>query len=124
MESLILLSHGSRREASNREMMALADAMSELKDNPFGQVRCAFQQFAEPTFETVVEELVHEKIDRIVVFPLFLSSGSHVLEDVPELVSEIKKKFPQLEIKLTTHLGGMRNLAGFLLKSILEQSVS
>ena len=122
MTSLVLLSHGSRRAVSNEEMMALAEAVEGREDNPFDPVRCAFQQFAEPTFETVVEALVQENVERIVVFPLFLSSGSHVLEDVPELVKGIKRRFPQLEITVTAHLGGTKNFADYLLKSVLEQS--
>ncbi len=122
MTSLILLSHGSRVDASNREMVALAATVAGLDDNPFAFVRCAFQQFARPTFETVVEELVNEQVHRIVVFPLFLSSGSHVQEDVPELIQAAKRRFPQLEITVTAHLGGTNNLADFLLRSTLDQA--
>ncbi len=121
MTSLILLSHGSRRDSSNQEMIALAEAVAALEDNPFEQIRCAFQQFTEPSFESVVEELVKEKSDRIVVFPLFLSSGSHVLEDVPELVEAIKCRYPQLDVTVTAHLGKTTNFAGFLLKSVLDR---
>jgi len=122
MTSLILLSHGSRMDSSNREMMALAETVAGLKDNPFGRVRCAFLQFAKPTFQKVVEELVLEKVERIVVFPLFLSSGSHVQEDVPELVEAIKHQFPKLEVSVAAHLGGTGSFAGFLLQSVLERS--
>ncbi len=122
MTSLILLSHGSRKPSSNMEMITLAESMAGLKGNPFDQVRCAFQQFAEPTFEKVVSELVKENVNRIIVFPLFLSSGSHVQEDVPELVESTKAKYPHLELTVTTHLGGTKNFADFLLKSVLGQS--
>lgn len=122
MTSLILLSHGSRRAPSNTEMMTLAEAVAGLEGNPFEQVRCAFQQFAEPSFERVVGELAEEKVERIVIFPLFLSSGSHVQEDVPEMVEAAKRRYPQLELILTAHLGGTDDFAGFLLKSVLDRS--
>ena len=120
MASLILLSHGSRRPSSNEEMIALAESVAGLEGNAFDQVRCAFQQFAEPTFEKVVSELVKENVNRIIVFPLFLSSGSHVLEDVPELVESTRALYPHLEVTVTAHLGGTNDFADFLLKSVSE----
>ena len=122
MKALILLSHGSRMDASNREMMSLADTVADIDGTPFAVVRCAFQQFAQPTFETVVEELIKQEILDLVVCPLFLAAGSHVQVDVPEMVQAARNRYPQMRMTLTPHLGGMRELAPFILKRAMQHA--
>lgn len=122
MTALILLSHGSRVDESNQEMLALADTMAGIDNIPFEHIRCAFLQFSRPTFEAVVDDLVREGLQRIVVFPLFLSSGSHVQVDVPEMIQGANRRYPQLQLRITPHLGGINGLAGFLLKSVVQYS--
>ena len=93
MKTLILLSHGSRRKESNEEMQQLARSVAALDGHSFGRVVCAFQQFAQPDplmkpWMGVVKPKAHR---HIVVFPLFLAAGNHVLVDVPEMMARARE---------------------------------
>ena len=114
MKALILLSHGSRHPESNAEMQSLAAQIQSLADNAFSQVECAFQQFAEPSLEQVFDRIVEKGVDQIVVLPLFLAAGGHVLVDVPELIKQMRVKYPEVMVTLMPHLGQTAGLARFL----------
>ena len=115
MNALILLSHGSRRSESNAEMQSLASQIRALPQNSFIHVACAFQQFAAPSIEQTFEDLVAKGVTHFVVFPLFLAAGSHVLEDVPEIMQKLQARYPDVHITVKPHLGRTDGLAGFLL---------
>lgn len=121
MRALILLSHGSRQAAANQEMIALAQRMAALNDPSFSEIRYAFQQFAEPSFETVIADLANGGFEQVVVCPLFLSSGNHVREDLPAMIAQAAGSHPGMQISTTPHLGGLNGLERFLLDGILQQ---
>jgi sirohydrochlorin ferrochelatase len=115
LKALILLSHGSRRRESSQEMMALVKTASNLKHPPFDHVACAFGQFAQPGLDDTVDGLVAQGVTHIVVFPLFLAAGSHVLEDVPAMIQKARARHPAITMTMMPHLGQTPDLAPFLL---------
>ena len=120
MKALILLSHGSRRSESNDEMKSLAARIRALPENTFTHVACAFQQFAAPTFQEVIKDLMGRGVHTIVVLPLFLASGSHVRIDVPEMIDAATSKYPELSIAVRPHLGQIEGLDRFLLTAAAD----
>lgn len=121
LKALVLLSHGSRLPESNQEMIDLANRLATFKSSVFSEVVCAFQQFAQPSFEAVVDDLASRNIGQIIVFPLFLSSGNHVRVDLPAMVQKASLRHPDLAITTTPHLGGLAGLDLFLMESIRLQ---
>ena len=120
MKALILLSHGSRRLESNDEMVSLAGQIDAQPDNPYDRVACAFQQFADPSFDKTVDQLVSEGITAFDVLPLFLAAGSHVLVDVPRMIAGAKHRYPQIRITVAPHLGQTPTFARFLLDQAIR----
>ena len=47
MRTLILVAHGSRREASNQEIRALTEALARQGGERFDRVSCAFLELVE-----------------------------------------------------------------------------
>lgn len=123
MKALILLSHGSRRQESNDEMLQLAQAVAGIQGSPFARVVCAFQQFGRPDFKETLGQLVDQGVKEVIVFPLFLAAGSHVREDVPALMDEARAAYPGLQISVMPHLGQTSGMADFLLdQAVRHQS--
>ena len=116
MNALILLSHGSRRPESNEEMIALAEKMAAIDRQPFSHVSCAFQQFAQPAFDEAIADLVARGVTQVVVLPLFLAAGNHVLVDVPEMIDQARLRHSTTTIALAPHLGKTPELAFFLMQ--------
>jgi len=115
MRSLLLVAHGSRREASNEEVRSLAATLAELAGLRFDQVDCAFLEIAEPSISDAIEEAVRAGADEVVVLPYFLSAGRHVAEDIPAEVELKSREYPKVRVRLAPYLGRSKDLPRILL---------
>ena len=105
MKSLILVAHGSRREASNQEIRELTQVLAGKARGAFDRISCAFLELAEPSIPEAIEQAVSAGADEVVVLPYFLSAGRHVAEDIPELVDDKRKEYPLVRIRITPYIG-------------------
>ena len=115
MRSLLLVAHGSRREASNEEIRALTTLLDQQAGERFDQVRCAFLEIAEPSIPDGIEEAVCAGAREVVVLPYFLSAGRHVAEDIPAEVRSKQAEHPEVRIRLAPYLGLADGLPRMLL---------
>jgi sirohydrochlorin cobaltochelatase len=120
MNGLLIVAHGSRKKPSNEEVLALARQIGALATGVYDRVACGFVQFAEPTAESQIEKIVSEGVENIVLFPFFLGSGSHVSNDIPQLVQETRSRHPGLRIRVTPHLGTLDGLAQLIFDRVRE----
>ncbi|MCK9472344.1 CbiX/SirB N-terminal domain-containing protein [Sulfurimonas sp.] len=100
MNGYILLSHGSKVQASND---ASIDILKKLRENILN-IELAFLELCEPNFEEAVKKLKAAGVSAITVLPLFLAPGKHVREDVPKLASACSKKL-NIKIDVLEHIG-------------------
>lgn len=119
LKALIIAAHGSRKKESNFEVASLTERLSQKATGSFDIVDHAFLQFAEPLLEHKIEELVQKGAKKIVVFPFFIASGSHILVDIPELIKKIKKTNPNVDFKVTRHLGKIDAIEDIILREVL-----
>lgn len=115
MRSLLLVAHGSRREASNDEIRKLAEALAGQAGTRFGQVACAFLEIAEPSIPDGIEAAVRAGATEVVVLPYFLSAGRHVAEDIPAEVGRKQDEHPDVPIRIAPYLGQAETLTSILL---------
>jgi sirohydrochlorin ferrochelatase len=115
MRCLLLVAHGSRREASNEEVRRLAGALAEQAGSRFGRVDCAFLEIAAPSIADGIEAAVRAGASEIVVLPYFLSAGRHVAEDIPLEVERKQVEHPNVRIRIGPYLGQAEHLIGILL---------
>lgn len=120
MRSLLLVAHGSRREASNEEIRGLTAALAGQAGERFGAVGCAFLEIAEPSIPDGIEDAVTAGASEVVVLPYFLSAGRHVAEDIPAEVERKQAEHPEVRIRVAPYLG----LAEGLTQMLLELSES
>jgi sirohydrochlorin ferrochelatase len=78
---LLVVGHGSRRDAANETLLALADAVAGRL--PAYAVEPAFLEIARPTIADGYAALVAAGCPRIVVHPYFLYPGNHTTHDIP-----------------------------------------
>ncbi len=105
MKGLLLVAHGSRRKQSNDEVVLLAE---NLKNNCAAQypiVHSAFLELAETLIPDGIRRCVDDGATSIIVLPYFLNSGRHVVEDIPNIVNDTKQQYPNIDIKIASHLG-------------------
>lgn len=105
MKALLLIAHGSRREASNEEVRALAKTLAEQAGDAFGAVVPAFLELAEPSIPGGVSECVRQGATEVQAVPYFLSAGRHVAHDIPEELEQASSEHPGLHITVSPYLG-------------------
>jgi len=115
MRYLLLVSHGSRREASNDEVRQLALKMNAM-NHDFDKIACAFLELAEPLIPEGIRQAIAQGADEVVVLPYFLSAGRHVAKDVPAEVELVQKERPDKKITIAPYLGSATSIASILLE--------
>lgn len=112
--ALIIVAHGSRKESSNAEVMALGVKIKPLVDGQYDVVKTAFLEFAEPSLEESITACVKEGVRHIVILPYFLASGNHVTRDIPAVVEKIEVTYVEVKIELKEHLGSAKGMVSLL----------
>lgn len=80
-KGLLLVGHGSKLPYNKELVEATARLIRERR--PDYITRCGFMNVDTPTIRDALEEFRHDEIDALVVVPLFLARGVHILEDIP-----------------------------------------
>ena len=84
--ALLLFSHGSSDPEWTQPFTTLQDIVAD--SHPGTPVTLAYLSPAKPSFDDVVAQLAQSGVKEIIVAPLFLARGSHVKQDLPELVAK------------------------------------
>jgi hypothetical protein len=101
----VLLAHGSRDPRWRAPFESLLAATKDAdKSVPWA---LAYMEFAEPTLSDAVADLKRQStsLQEVVVVPIFLAEGSHVRDDLPELVRAAGMENPELRISLQKAIG-------------------
>ncbi|MEA5452017.1 sirohydrochlorin chelatase [Leptolyngbya sp. CCNP1308] len=99
-ESLIVISHGSRRPGGNGPVCALAQGLGGT---------AAFWAVA-PSLDTQVIQCIQSGIQRVAILPYFLFAGS-TTDAITHHTEELAERFPQMGFHLLPPLGPSPELA-------------
>jgi sirohydrochlorin cobaltochelatase len=102
-QGLVLFGHGARDPRWADTMKALAERIGAL--NPGVPLQLAFLEFMSPDLSVAVDALVAQGVRTIVVVPVFLASGGHVLRDLPDRLVAITDRHPGLKVTVESALG-------------------
>jgi sirohydrochlorin cobaltochelatase len=100
---LILLTHGSKRASWRKPFQSLLRKLR--KETGKTNIHLAHMELAPPSLEDVVERAVKEGATNIRILPLFMSSGTHLIQDIPNLVKALKRQHRGLKIVTLPPLG-------------------
>ncbi|MDH5368602.1 MAG: CbiX/SirB N-terminal domain-containing protein [Gammaproteobacteria bacterium] len=117
MKALLLVAHGSRREKSNEEVVDMSNKLKIHCDGEFEIVKPAFLELAEVLIPDGIKQCVNEGATSIIILPYFLNSGRHVVEDIPNIVNAEKKIYPDISIKISSHLGASEMMMDVLISN-------
>ena len=115
-KALIVVSHGSRREASNEELRQLVQQLSTHRENSFEDVSAAFLELAEPSIPDGIMAAIERGADEVTVLPFFLSAGRHVTQDIPVEVDKARRQKPHAVIRIAPYIGRAPEMAEIVLR--------
>ena len=121
MKALLIVAHGSRREASNTEVRELAARLEQIAGNRFGCVTPAFLELAEPDIPTGVGLCAKAGATTVTAVPYFLSAGRHVADDIPAELEKAARQHPAVTIHLSDYLGKHESITELLLALAMDK---
>ncbi len=119
---VVIVDHGSRREASNRMLEDFVSVFAE--QTGFGIIEPAHMELAEPSIATAFDRCIQRGATRVMVCPYFLLPGKHWDQDIPELTAEAASKHPSVPYVVTAPIGlhpMMRDVIASRLMGCVEQ---
>ncbi|AFJ02590.1 Sirohydrochlorin cobaltochelatase [Methylophaga frappieri] len=121
MKALLIVAHGSRRNQSNHEVMALAESLAAKCQHQYSLVMAAFLELAEPSIPTGIRVCAEQGAAEVVILPYFLNTGRHVAEDIPEQIDIGKQDLPNLTITLLPHIGALPEMQNLLIQAAVSK---
>lgn len=117
-KGVVLIAHGSRRAASNREFEAIVQQVRQRNDLDFDRIESAFLEFSEASLEKAVETMVAAKIERLFVYPYFLNAGNHIVNDIPQKVKTLQQQYHQLTITVLPYIGSSPAMISLIVEDL------
>jgi sirohydrochlorin ferrochelatase len=114
MKAILLIDHGSRRDAANEMMNCMANLVQAMA-GPEVVVRYAHMELADPTISAGVQSCVEAGATELIVFPYMLSPGRHSTGDIPRMVAEAAAAHPDVNVRVTSAFGVHEKLAELIL---------
>ena len=106
---VVVLAHGSKVKSGIEGLFTIVDMLRAM--NKWDMVEAGFLQLVKPGLSDVVEDLIGRGAERVVVMPLLLFSGNHVLKDIPEEIEQERMKFPEVEFCYAKNIGADERIA-------------
>jgi sirohydrochlorin cobaltochelatase len=118
----LLLSHGSRDPRPQESIDRLCDLLAvQLGDRSIGSA--SLELAADPLSTQIINFLAtqNRQIDRLIILPLFLLPGVHMMEDIPAEITIARAQIaPTTAIELIPYIGSQSQIID-LLKSQCQQ---
>jgi sirohydrochlorin ferrochelatase len=93
MRAILLIDHGSVKAEANHMVSCVANLLQFMVGDGV-VVRHAHMELAEPSIAAGFAGCVEAGATEVIAFPYMLSPGKHVTRDVPRLVAEASRAFP------------------------------
>ena len=123
MKALVLVAHGSRRQASNDEVVALSKLIEEQMKSEYPIIEAGFLELAEPLIPNAIDQCVKQGATDVCVVPYFLSAGRHVQEDVPAEVDKAREMHSQIRMEVLPHIGGSTIMIDLIRNSVMNRTI-
>jgi sirohydrochlorin ferrochelatase len=104
--------HGTPRPVANRDMFAVIEQVRE--QGIFAHVEVGFMECNQPTIPEAIDNCVARGATQIVAVPYFVHAGTHVCQDLPELLRAGQEKYPNVSFAMGNYIGLSEKLTELL----------
>lgn len=116
--AILLISHGSRREEANHELVALAEMLRTRCPDEI--VEFAYLELVEPTIPQGARRCIERGATDVSLLPFFLSPGAHVSEDLEQYRQHFEREYPQATFTVCPPLGLHPKIVDVLVERLQE----
>lgn len=114
MKGILIVDHGSRKREANDMLRCMANLIQTM-GGPDVVVRYAHMELADPDIAAGFANCVHGGASEVIVFPYMLSPGRHSTSDIPRMVADAAKNFPNVTFAVTPAFGVHEKLGELVL---------
>lgn len=118
MKAILLVSHGSRYQATVNEISQLAENLKERSGYPIFDY--AFLELQAPNIPTGIARCVQAGATEIRVILNFLNAGQHADFDIPNILEVARLQYPHVKFSMSRPLGQYPEIANFFMQIIQE----
>jgi sirohydrochlorin ferrochelatase len=118
MEAILYICHGSRVPAACEE--AISFIRGCMNHRPEVIQEYCFLELADPTIEAAYEKCVQRGATSILAVPVLLLTAAHAKKDIPDLLYEIARQFPDVTLKYGNPIGVHPKMIDILTERITE----
>jgi sirohydrochlorin ferrochelatase len=112
--ALLVVGHGSK---SKDAVAVFNRIIEEIRGkSSFDFVEGAHMELSSPGINETVDNLVSKGASTIIIGPYFLYEGMHIKRDIPDIISGMSKKYPDIIFTLAKPIGFEPVLADIILK--------
>jgi sirohydrochlorin ferrochelatase len=115
MKGILIVDHGSQKREANEMLRSMADLIQTMAGSDV-VVRYAHMELAEPTIAAGFSSCVQSGATDVIVFPYMLSPGRHSTADIPRMVADVARTFPNVNFSVTPAFGLHEKLAEVVLE--------
>ena len=102
--AIVIVDHGSRKEAANVVVAELARAL-QARAGERVLVAWAHMEGADPPLPEAIDACVSQGALEVTVQPLFLVPGKHATRDIPELLAAARHRHSHVRFELGQVIG-------------------
>jgi sirohydrochlorin cobaltochelatase len=110
--ALILFAHGARDPRWAQTLHALRQAI--LARRPQSRVELAFLELQSPELADALGAAVAAGCTRIDIAPVFWASGGHIVNDLPPILADFRRSFPQVQVAVLPVLSELPGVTDFI----------
>jgi sirohydrochlorin ferrochelatase len=114
MKGILIVDHGSRLSEANDMIVSMANLIQTMA-GPDVVVRHAHMELADPDIARGFANCVEAGATDVTVFPYMLSPGRHSTADIPRMVADVARNYPDVTFRVTAAFGIDEKLAEIVL---------
>ena len=114
---IVLFAHGSRDAQWAAPLLAIEATLRQAR--PEQAIRLAYLEIGQPDLISALASLYESGVKHITLLPVFLGVGKHLRQDLPALVEQAQRTYPDLRIALLPALGEHPLFANWVTTEVL-----
>lgn len=118
MKAILLIDHGSKREAANQMLEDVAKVLRGVARDYC--VEIAHMELAKPTIADGFKACVKRGAKEVVAVPYMLSPGRHSTEDIPRMVEEAAREYQGVSWRVSECLGVSEKICEVVMERVWE----
>lgn len=103
MKAILYIGHGTRSQNGLNEVCSFVKRVRNRVNVPIQEL--SFLELADPNIETGFSRCVSRGATEIEIIPLFLLEADHINKDIPQVLTELRSRFPSVKVRLQKPFG-------------------